>query len=168
MGGASILPIALYRGAIILLLGQERQNNSWCSFGGGPHKGETAFQTAIREGSEELNGFLGSNKKLENIINKNLILTLESRNKHTTYIFKTNYNKDLPVYFANNNKFVEMHLKNQINSEHNGLFEKKKIEWILLDNINNYNIRPCFIDTISCLFKNKEKIIKELKNQKIK
>ena len=57
--GAGILPVALYRGTLFLLLGQERNNNNlWSDFGGSSHKGEKPFKTAIREGNEELNGFL--------------------------------------------------------------------------------------------------------------
>ena len=32
--GAGILPVAVYRGALFILLGQERDNNLWADFGG--------------------------------------------------------------------------------------------------------------------------------------
>ena len=54
--GAGVLPVSLYKGTLFLLLGQERHNHLWCDFGGGAHKGERPFKTAIREGTEELNG----------------------------------------------------------------------------------------------------------------
>ena len=104
--GAGILPVALYRGTLYLLLGQERNNNNlWSDFGGGSHKGEKPFKTAIREGTEELNGFLGSEEELEEEVNKNMVLSI-CYDKYTTYIFKIKYNTDLPKYFTNNNKFI--------------------------------------------------------------
>ena len=66
--GAGILPVALHKGVLFLLMGQERKNNLWCDFGGTPNKKEKPFETAIREGGEELNGFLGINEELENTI----------------------------------------------------------------------------------------------------
>ena len=56
--GAGILPVALHKGVLFLLMGQERKNGLWCDFGGTPNKKEKPFETAIREGGEELNGFL--------------------------------------------------------------------------------------------------------------
>ena len=63
--GAGVLPLALYKGTLFFLLGQERNNNLWCDFGGSTIKGEKPFKTAIREGCEELNGFLGDESELE-------------------------------------------------------------------------------------------------------
>ena len=51
--GAGILPLAVFRSSIYLLLGQERHNNLWSDFGGSSLEGETIYQTAIREGEEE-------------------------------------------------------------------------------------------------------------------
>ena len=65
--GAGILPVALYRGTLYLLLGQERHNSLWSDFGGSSHKRETPFKTAIREGTEELNGFLGTEEEMEEL-----------------------------------------------------------------------------------------------------
>ena len=63
--GAGILPVALYRGCIYLLLGQERNDLLWSDFGGSTeiknNTREYPFITAIREGGEELNGILGVN-----------------------------------------------------------------------------------------------------------
>ena len=66
--GASILPITLINNKICFLFGKERdidENPGWSDFGGGTEKGETFLDTAIREGSEELTGFLGSPKKIK-------------------------------------------------------------------------------------------------------
>ena len=100
--GAGVLPVALYKGTLFLLLGQERHNNLWCDFGGGQHKGEKPYKTAIREGTEELNGFLGDENDFETTVNNNFILSI-SFDRYTSYIFRTTYDKKLPQYFRNVN-----------------------------------------------------------------
>ena len=74
--GAGILPIALYRGGLFLLLGQERHNNLWSDFGGSANKNEKPKKTAIREGTEELNGFFGTEEDLESILEGKLITSI--------------------------------------------------------------------------------------------
>tara|TARA_B110001452_G_scaffold267064_1_gene275598 strand:+ start:15 stop:527 length:513 start_codon:yes stop_codon:yes gene_type:complete len=167
--GAGILPVALYRGTLFILLGQERFNNSlWCDFGGTPKKGENPYKTAIREGGEELNGFFGINKELEETVNCNMILSI-CHSKYTTYIFNTKYNKELPVYFANNNNFIEEHLNDKIDKKHNGLFEKNKIDWFPVYKFKNSKnmsiIRPHYIEHIKAIIKNEKFIIKEIEKQ---
>ena len=132
--GAGVLPVSLYKGALFLLLGQERKNNLWCDFGGGAHKGERPFKTAIREGVEELNGFLGDESEFEALVTSNMIISI-SYDKYTSYIFKTTYDKKLPYYFSNVNSFAEQHLKDKIDADHNGLFEKKQIQWFPLSKL---------------------------------
>ena len=64
--GAGILPVALHHDKIFFLFGKENKNADtpgWSDFGGGKEKGERPLTTAIREGYEELSGFLGSNCK---------------------------------------------------------------------------------------------------------
>ena len=46
--GAGILPVALFRGTIFILLGQERHNDLWCDFGGSKENDEHPIQTAVR------------------------------------------------------------------------------------------------------------------------
>ena len=108
--GAGVLPLAIYKGTLFLLLGQERHNNLWCDFGGGTIKGEKPFKTAIREGCEELTGFLGDESELEEQVTTNLISSI-SFDRYTSYMFKITYDKKLPKYFSNVNKFAELHLK---------------------------------------------------------
>ena len=137
--GAGILPIALYRGTIYLLLGQERHNNLLCDFGGSPHKEEQIIDTAVREGCEELNGLLGDKEMVDRLVKSNLILMIND-SKYTSYIFNIKYDKNLPYYFNNLNNFAESYLVDKINENHNGLFEKKKIEWYKLDDLKNLNL----------------------------
>jgi 8-oxo-dGTP pyrophosphatase MutT (NUDIX family) len=141
--GAGVLPVALYKGTLFLLLGQERSNNLWCDFGGSPHRGEKPYKTAIREGSEELNGFLGDENDFETYVSNNFILSI-TFDRYTSYIFRTIYDKKLPQYFTNVNNFAELHLKDKIDTQHNGLFEKKQIQWFPLSKFKEGNSRSMF------------------------
>lgn len=165
--GAGILPVALHKGVLFLLMGQERKNNLWCDFGGTPNKKEKPFETAIREGGEELNGFLGINEELENNVNPNMILSI-CYDRYTTYIFKTNYDENMPYYFNNVNKFAEIHLDDKINSYHNGLFEKTQIKWMKIDDLKKPEDRKIFrtwyIPIVESIIKNEKFIINEIKN----
>lgn len=165
--GAGILPVALYRGTLFVLLGQERYNNNlWVDFGGSSTNTErkNPFKTAIREGSEELNGLYGTEEYLINTVSNNLLLTLTNKDdKYTTYLFKTNYDTKLPHYFVLQNSFIEKHLQRQIVDNHNGLFEKIKIKWYSIDELKNTEtkkmIRPYYLMIINSIIKN-ERLLK--------
>ena len=165
--GAGVLPVALYRGTLFLLIGQERHNNLWCDFGGSPNKGEKPLKTAIREGIEELNGFLGNEYEFETTVNCNMILSI-SFDKYTTYIFRTNYDKKLPMYFSNVNGFAEIHLTDKIDTKHNGLFEKKQINWFPLSYFKDGKSRNMFREhykpLLDSILKNEKFIIKFIEN----
>ena len=67
MGGGGILPVAIKNGQVYFLFGKENELDDtpgWADFGGGAEDGESSFDTALREGSEEINGFLGSAEQL--------------------------------------------------------------------------------------------------------
>lgn len=133
--GAGILPVALHHGKIYFLFGRENKNADtpgWSDFGGGKEKSERPLTTAIREGYEELNGFLGSKSQIREMVNKNLIVSIES-NKYTTFIFKFQYCEMLPVYFNRNFKFIDKHAEHLVS--HNGLYEKSEIKWFTINDI---------------------------------
>ena len=62
--GAGLLPVAIYKNMLIFLMGKERNSMLWCDFGGSKEKGETYFQTALREGYEESDKIIGSKNNL--------------------------------------------------------------------------------------------------------
>ncbi len=163
--GAGILPVALYKGTLFLLLGQERHNNLWSDFGGSSHKGEKPFKTAIREGTEELNGFFGTEEEIEEEINSSMVLSI-CYDKYTTYIYRCKYNKDLPKYFTNNNRFIEKQAPQIIDNKTNGLYEKKTIEWFPIskfkNNINIAILRPHYKEHVKSILKNDKFIIKQI------
>lgn len=161
--GAGVLPIALYKGTLFLLLGQERHNNLWCDFGGGTINGEKPYKTAIREGTEELNGFLGNKNDFEITVTNNMILSI-TFDRYTSYIFKTNYDEKLPLYFTNVNNFAEFYLQDKIDIKHNGLFEKKQIQWFPLSEFKEEKSHAMFREhykpILNLILKNKQFIIK--------
>lgn len=163
--GAGILPVALYRGTLFLLLGQERHNCLWSDFGGSSYKGEKPFKTAIREGTEELNGFFGTEEEMEEEINNNMVLSI-SYDKYTTYIYRSRYNKDLPKYFTNNHKFIEKQAPQIVDNKSNGLYEKKTIGWFPIskfrNNRNTAMLRPHYQEHIKSILKNDQFIIRQI------
>ena len=110
--GASILPVTVHNGKVLLLFGKERDidsNPGWSDFGGGTDKGETFMETAVREGSEELTGFIGSLADIRKLLNKYGVLHVDYQSKgYSTYrchIFPMAYDEQLPFYYNNNQRF---------------------------------------------------------------
>jgi 8-oxo-dGTP pyrophosphatase MutT (NUDIX family) len=134
--GAGILPVSLYKGRVMFLFGKERASGLWSDFGGKAEKGETEIQTAVREGGEELNGFYGSGTDLFEKINYSLLNKLYY-DQYTTYIFRVEYDKNIPIYFNNNNNFVEFHMPNIVNARKNGLFEKSELRWFTMEEMRD-------------------------------
>lgn len=160
--GAGILPISYHCGKLCLLLGQERYDYTWSDFGGGKNPGESYIKTALREGEEELNGLLGTGRYLAELVNNNYIAEIGNGDSYSSFVFKIKYDNRLPMYFNNNNIFIEKNLKNIIETshlEHNGLFEKKRIKWFSLEEIEkDYTIfRPHFVPILKSIVSNKSK-----------
>ena len=121
--GAVILPTTIYKNKLYFLFGKENKNEKsapgFSDFGGGTDNNETFLQTAIREGCEELTGFLGSNIDLKKRLKKNGTYKIDYKselNNKTTYrmhIFPLEYDEKLPFYYNNNQKFIQKHLDNK-------------------------------------------------------
>ena len=112
--GAGILPIAVYNNKVYFLFGKETFDDSgetgWADFGGGKDpEDKSVFDTAIREGGEEINGFLGYGRTLHNRVKKHMI-HVERERHYTVYMFLINYNKELPSYYNNNFRFTNGYL----------------------------------------------------------
>ena len=73
MGGGGILPVAIKNDQVYFLFGKENELDDtpgWADFGGGANPGESHLDTALREGSEEINGILGSAEQLRKHVKK--------------------------------------------------------------------------------------------------
>ena len=139
--GGSILPVTLHNGKIYFLFGKERdidENPGWSDFGGGTDKGETYIQTAIREGGEELTGFLGSDSDVKKMLNKygtyNIDYKSEGYGTYRCHIFPMQYDHLLPHYYNNNQQFLQKRLDKKIIRD-TKIFEKTQIKWFSFDEI---------------------------------
>lgn len=150
--GAGVLPITFLKGSIYFLLGKE-QNNYWCDFGGKSDYKESTYQTAIREGYEELDGLLGNKQNLDKLVRNNLILICK-KERYTSYIFyvKPEILISLPFFFKNNRNFLENELDYKYKIE-NGYYEKSEIKLFNKNDllINYKEIRPFYRNIITQL-----------------
>jgi hypothetical protein len=131
MVAGSILPIALHNGKLYFLFGKESpledSHKGWSDFGGGLEPGETPYKTALREGGEELGGFLGDDKSIDKLLKQNGFCKI-IHNKYHVHAFFMDYDENLETYYNNNHKFLwERMDKQYLNSTK--LFEKIEIKW---------------------------------------
>ena len=135
--GAGILPLAINNNTVYFLLGKEYYDKKWSDFGGSrDSKTETTFETAIREGYEELDGFLGTKSNVKQMVKDNYITKISKHdNTYHTYVFKIQFDPLLPEYFNNHHKFMQRHFPDKIDKK--GFFEKSDIKWFTLDDLNN-------------------------------
>jgi len=134
--GAGIVPVAIFNGSLFFLFGKECYDNKWGEFGGSSEKNEAKFSTAIREGYEELDGFFGTEQQLKKKVTENLILSItDLEDRHESFVFKTEYDENLPLYFNNHHKFIRNKLSHDIIKSNNGLFEKSEIKWFGRDEL---------------------------------
>ena len=133
--GGGILPIAFYKGHPYFLFSREgmiqaEDPGKWSDFGGSKEKNETPKMTAIREGWEESNGFLGDKKDVRLLVDKFLLRKIHL-NGYTTFIVSVDYNKKIEYEFK---KDYETTLKSDRDfvKAHNGLYEKDRVKWIAL------------------------------------
>ena len=178
--GAGILPITICSdGKIYLLFGKENKYedsaSGWSDFGGGTDNKETFLQTACREGSEELTGFLGSSSDIAHMLKKNgvyLIDYTDNSGKHGTYrthIFPMKYDPMLPYYYNNNQRFLQKHLDPKI-IQSTKIFEKAEIRWICIDQLKKMRsqFRSFYQNIIDEIIANKSEIIKFVKERKMR
>jgi hypothetical protein len=139
--GASILPVTVYKGKIYFLFGKEREfdeNPGWSDFGGGTDNNESFLDTAIREGGEELTGFLGSSANIKQMLTKYGTFPIDYKATgfgiYRVHIFPMVYDEFLPHYYNNNQQFLQKRLSRKIIKDAK-IFEKTEIRWICFDEI---------------------------------
>ena len=170
MPGSSILPVAFHKGKLYFLFGKENPLEDsapgFSDFGGGVEKGETVFETAMREGGEELTGFLGDGQQLKRHIKragKPLVITrvnsdTPSKN-YTVHVMPLKYDPMLPVYYNNNHRFLWNRMNHSTLSA-TKLFEKIEIAWFseadLRKRMSEY--RPFYREVVEMIIQNVPKI----------
>jgi len=171
--GGGILPVAIKNDKVYFLFGKENELDDtpgWADFGGGHEEGETHFDTALREGSEEINGFLGSAEQLRTRVKKNKVATIKFK-RYTTYIFKMDFDEKLPTYYKNNYDFFTRYLPHVKHKRDNGLLEKAKIKWFSYDELKKEkkHFRSFYQHIVDLIIKEEKNITNKLiKNNKTK
>ena len=152
--GAGILPIAKHANKLYFLLALEVSDKKWSDFGGKSNKNESIYETAIREGYEETNGFFGNKREFKKLVDNNYVLKIDKyNNSYRTYLINISYDKNLPFYFNNNAKFINDNFKELIDK--NGFFEKKIVKWFSINELkNNRNYRIFYKEIIDILIDN--------------
>jgi 8-oxo-dGTP pyrophosphatase MutT (NUDIX family) len=166
MVGAGLLPAAVHKGVIYLLFGRENELNDtpgWADFGGGTKRNETILEAASREGSEELNGLLGSQSMLKKIAIRRKIGELKFKT-YTTIVFKTEYDSKLEEYYSNNYQFFEKYLPGAKKNPHNGLLEKAEIKWFTFDELrkSRNKFRPFYRNMVDIILEHEDEITRKL------
>jgi hypothetical protein len=144
--GAGILPTTIRNGKLWFLFGKENKYEKsapgFSDFGGGSEKNETPLDTAIREGGEELTGFLGTDEYLRKMLTASGTYTIDLQNGvYRTHIFYMKYNPYLEKYYNNNQKFIQNRLDPTV-IKTSKIFEKAEIRWICIDDLDK--MRPKF------------------------
>jgi hypothetical protein len=174
MVGSSILPVAIRNRKLYFLFGKENPleetAKGFSDFGGGNEPGETLYETALREGAEELTGFLGSGKQLQKIIHKNgKIFKINHKNQYHVHIFLMDYDPNLPVYYNNNHRFLWEKMDKQI-LQNSKLFEKIEIEWFTAEMMHarKSEFRPFYREIVDEILKKETAIVNTFTKNKTK
>lgn len=128
--GAGILPVSLHNGKLHFLFGKENKyadTPGWSDFGGGIDAGETAMDTIIREAQEEMTGFLGGDREIKAWIRRGTYKM--TFGDYTMFICPMEYNEWLPLYYNNNQRFLQKMLDPAIIRD-TKIFEKSEIKWV--------------------------------------
>jgi len=135
MTGSGLLPVAIHKNKLYFLFGKENDledsAKGFSDFGGSIDNNESPFETALREGAEELTGFLGNAAELERHIKSHGGVKLFKLENYYTHIFVLDYDQHLPKYYNMNHRFLWDKMDKQILND-SKLFEKIEIDWFSL------------------------------------
>lgn len=131
MVAASILPVAMHKGKLYFLFGKENEMEDsakgFSDFGGRVENGESIMDTAFREGSEELCGFLGDDVSIKCLLKRGGVFKMSHGDYHI-HIFVMDYDANLPRYFTNHHRFLWGRMDKDLLND-SKFFEKQEIRW---------------------------------------
>jgi 8-oxo-dGTP pyrophosphatase MutT (NUDIX family) len=140
MVAGSILPFTIHNGKVYFLFGKENSladTPGFSDFGGGVEGNEDPFQTALREGGEELTGFLGDSNALDILIKKNGGFYKIIHNTYNIHVIYIDYDENLPKYYNQNHEFLWKRMnKKYLNNTK--LFEKIEIKWFSISHMKKH------------------------------
>jgi len=163
MVAGSILPVTIYKNKLYFLFGKENSMEDsakgWSDFGGGCENEESPFKTAMREGGEELTGFLGDDKNIKKLIKKNGGTYNITHNTYNVHMFFLEYDENLPKYYNLNHKFLWERMDHKVLSD-TKLFEKIEIDWFSLDDMRRRKkeFRKFYQEIVDKFLEDKENI----------
>ena len=167
--GAGILPTTIHNNKLYFLFGKEGKFEDtapgFSDFGGGTDNNESFLETAIREGGEELTGFLGTDQDVKKLLTRHGNFTIDHKTEghgtYRTHIFPFVYDEYLPYYYNNNQRFLQKRLPDNV-FKTTKIFEKAEIRWICVDDLKKMipQFRFWFKDTINKIIAEKETIKK--------
>ena len=162
--GAGILPVAKHQGKLYFLLGKENRHADtpgWADFGGGNSPGESNMQTATRECSEELTGFVGSASEIRGRIRKEGVYTLRTADKrYTTYVLRMDYDDALVHYYNANQRFLQRHMDPAAYKK-GCIFEKSEIRWVTAEEMVRMRpqFRSYYREMVDLVMKHRQEIV---------
>lgn len=160
--GAGILPTSLVNGKVYFLFGKENKyadTPGFSDFGGGTENGESYLDTAVREGGEELTGFLGSDDELKKMMNRGTFIIDYKPSNYVMHIIPFDYDTSLVHYYNNNQKFLQKRLDPEVIKK-SKIFEKAEIKWICVDDLHKMRpqFRSYFQNVVDLILDDKDKI----------
>jgi hypothetical protein len=165
MVAGSILPISVFNNKLYFLFGKENpledSAKGWSDFGGGVENGENPYKTALREGGEELTGFLGDGKQIQHLIKRNGGIYKLSHNNYHVHMFFIDYDENLPKYYNQNHRFLWERMDKKLLSS-TKLFEKIEIGWFSIDDLKSRKkeFRGFYQDIVDVFLQDIENITK--------
>lgn len=138
MVAGSILPVALHKNKLYFLFGKENSMEDsakgFSDFGGRADGQETPYDAAMREGGEELTGFLGGEKEVRALVKKNGGVYPITVDTYHVHIFAMEYDTNLPKYYNQNHRFLWEKMDKEVLNK-TKLFEKIEIQWFSLEDM---------------------------------
>lgn len=170
--GGGLLPVAMKENKLMFLFGEERKRpnesaRGWADFGGGPEKNETNIETAAREGSEELCGFLGTPSKVRELLRGKKVVLKPKDIKYTSFLVPINYSDDIVKYFNNQVAFLNKYLSSNVINK-SVIYEKERIKWFSIGDLKKERskFRNFYRNMIDEIIKNEDKIRKLFRSKK--
>jgi 8-oxo-dGTP pyrophosphatase MutT (NUDIX family) len=160
--GAGILPTCIHKNKLYFLFGKENKfadTPGFAEFGGGNDKNENHFETAVREGTEELTGFLGSEEELRKILKRYGTYNIDWNGSYRTHIFPMSYDPYLPHYYNNNQRFLQRKLPAKLIKD-SKIFEKAEIKWFCVDDLlkERKSFRSYYQNIVDMIYEQREQI----------